>query len=196
MAPTQQHDVPAVVEDGLMWNTYRQPGASGINQEVTLFEDDNCHQVMMNVRDFMSSGVKVDVVDGNELLVEGSRCVEKRGQDGSSEEEEEQDQNSSSTEGRQEEYSFRRRISFPGLARIDTMTSTMSTDGILVVTLPKKKKCERRDLQEVTMPELDLEEVTMPELDLEEVTMPEFDLEEVTMPELDLQVDSFLQGSR
>ena len=72
----------------------------------------------MDVRDFKESDVTVKMVDENELIIEGS--VEKR-----------QDNSVS-------KKSFHRRFTFPGLVSAETVTSSMSSDGVLTVTVPKK----------------------------------------------------------
>ncbi|KAK8738435.1 hypothetical protein OTU49_003878 [Cherax quadricarinatus] len=87
------------------------------SQLATVSEDDTCHQVKMDVSDFVNRGVRVDVVDGNELVVEVSN---------------EDEVNSSAFH-----HNWRRRFSFPGLQKIESMTSTMSPDGILTITVPK-----------------------------------------------------------
>ena len=72
----------------------------------------------MDVREFMTGDVKVKVVDEDEVVVEGS--VEQ--QNGGSE----------------SKQSFRRSFTFPGLVKDADITSTMSVDGILTITVPKK----------------------------------------------------------
>ncbi|XP_042876733.1 uncharacterized protein LOC122256256 [Penaeus japonicus] len=87
-------------------------------QALSVSQDDTSHQVVIDVRDFMDGDIKVKVVDDNELVIEGS--VEKR-QDGSV-----------------SKKTFCRRFSFPALLSEDTVSSSMSADGVLTVTLPKK----------------------------------------------------------
>ena len=72
----------------------------------------------MDVKDFMSGDVKVKVVDEDEVVVEGS--VEQK--DG----------------GSLSKKSFRRSFTFPGLVKESDITSTMSSDGVLTITVPKK----------------------------------------------------------
>jgi len=70
-----------------------------------------------DVQDFKEGDVKVKVVDENELTIEGNLEVKR-------------DDSVSSK-------SFFRRFCFPGLVSADTVTSGMSSDGILTVTVPK-----------------------------------------------------------
>lgn len=80
---------------------------------------------MIDVRDFMDGDIKVKVVDDSELVIEGS--VEKR------------------RDGAVSKKTFCRRFSFPGLLSEDAVSSSMSADGVLTVTVPKKvrdKSCQ------------------------------------------------------
>ncbi|KAG7161074.1 heat shock protein 22-like [Homarus americanus] len=104
-----------------------QENLTEAGQAVTLSEDEHHHQVVLDVRDYMREGVKIDVVDGNQLVVEGSVGQRQEGSPIS-------------------EKSFRRRFSFPNLARIETVTSTMSPDGVLKVIVPKRKVVDVTDL--------------------------------------------------
>ncbi|KAG7161076.1 uncharacterized protein LOC121875506 [Homarus americanus] len=108
-----------LVDDLTSYRKLRESNLTEANQAVAVSQDDNCHQVVMDVRDFVSGDVKVKVVDEDELVVEGS--VEQR------------------QEGSVSKKSFRRRFSFPGLVRPEAVTSTISSDGVLTVTVPKKK---------------------------------------------------------
>lgn len=74
----------------------------------------------MDVRDFMHNDVKVKVVDENELVVEGN--VEKR--DG----------------GSVSKKNFRRSFIFPGLVKLEAVSSAMSSDGVLTINVPKKEE--------------------------------------------------------
>ncbi|KAK7081771.1 hypothetical protein SK128_006750 [Halocaridina rubra] len=92
------------------------------NQAVSVTEDHQCHKVVMDVKDFMQQEVKVKVVDDNELVIEGS--VEKK------------------NGGSVSKKSFNRSYVFPGLVKTDSVSSAMSSDGILTVTVPKKSAKE------------------------------------------------------
>ena len=72
---------------------------------------------MLDVRDFKEGDVKVKVVDENELVIEGS--VEKR-----------QDNSVS-------KKSFLRRFVFPGLVGANSVSSAVSSDGVLSVSIQK-----------------------------------------------------------
>ena len=74
--------------------------------------------MVIDVRDFMKGDLKVKMVDENELVVEGTTETT---QDGSA-----------------SKKSFHRRFTFPGLVSTETVTSSMSSDGVLTVTVPKK----------------------------------------------------------
>ncbi|XP_042864569.1 uncharacterized protein LOC122248548 [Penaeus japonicus] len=105
-------------EDLLRYRRMRDLNLTEETQALSVSQDDNSHQVVIDVRDFMDGDIKVKVVDDSELVIEGS--VEKR-QDGSV-----------------SKKTFCRRFSFPALLSEDTVSSSMSADGVLTVTLPKK----------------------------------------------------------
>ncbi|XP_063613733.1 uncharacterized protein LOC134786967 [Penaeus indicus] len=77
----------------------------------------------------MNEDVKVKVVDDSELVIEGS--VEKR------------------QDGAVSKNTFCRRFSFPGLLSEDTVSSSMSTDGVLTVTVPKKNSLTNKEAQTI-----------------------------------------------
>ncbi|XP_071527100.1 uncharacterized protein [Panulirus ornatus] len=110
-------------DDLTCYRKLRESNLAESSQAVTVTQDNNSHQVVMDVKDFLSGDVKVKVVDEDELVVEGS--VEQR------------------QEGSVSKKSFRRRFSFPGLVRPDDVTSTMSSDGILTIIVPKKETVVR-----------------------------------------------------
>ncbi|XP_047474080.1 uncharacterized protein LOC125028649 [Penaeus chinensis] len=112
-------------DDLLSYRRMRDLSLTEENQAVSVSQDNTSHQVVIDVRDFMDGDIKVKVVDDSELVIEGS--VEKR-QDGSV---------SKST--------FCRRFSFPGLLSEDTVSSSMSADGVLTVTVPKKSCLTNRE---------------------------------------------------
>ncbi|XP_068247511.1 serine-rich adhesin for platelets-like [Palaemon carinicauda] len=96
----------------------REVNPNESNQAISVSQDDSHHKVVLDVRDFMNGDVKVKVLDENELVVEG--CVEK------------EEGNSISKK------SFCRRLTFPGLVKADAVSSAMSSDGVLTVSVPKK----------------------------------------------------------
>ncbi|XP_047474319.1 uncharacterized protein LOC125028831 [Penaeus chinensis] len=112
-------------DDLLSYRRMRDLNLTEETQALSVKQDDSSHQVVIDVRDFMDGDIKVKVVDDSELVIEGS--VEKR-QDGSV---------SKST--------FCRRFSFPGLLSEDTVSSSMSADGVLTVTVPKKTSLTNKE---------------------------------------------------
>lgn len=75
-------------------------------------------QIVVDVEAFMASGVRFDVVNENELIIES--CAENG------------EGNSASRKG------FYRRFLFPSLVSVDTVRSVLSRDGILTITVAKK----------------------------------------------------------
>ncbi|ROT63593.1 heat shock protein 21 [Penaeus vannamei] len=89
------------------------------NQAVTVTSDDTSHKVVLDVHEFLGGDVRVKVVGERELQVEGrvdrkeegSPCVTS--------------------------HTFRRRFSLPRLTDMTAITSAMSSDGVLTITVPK-----------------------------------------------------------
>ncbi|KAK7081772.1 hypothetical protein SK128_006751 [Halocaridina rubra] len=92
------------------------------NQAVSVTEDHQCHKVVMDVKDYMQQDLKLKVVDDNELVIEGS-VENKNG-------------------GSVSKKSFHRSFVFPGLVKTDSVSSAISSDGVLTVTVPKKSADE------------------------------------------------------
>ncbi|XP_050702171.1 serine-rich adhesin for platelets-like isoform X2 [Eriocheir sinensis] len=113
------HSRSSVHDDLTSYRMLRQADLSESTQAATVTENATCHQVVMDVRDFTAGDVKVKVVDEDEVVVEGS--VEQR------------------SGGSVSKKSFRRSFTFPGLVKAADITSTMSSDGVLTVTVPKKE---------------------------------------------------------
>ncbi|XP_042240603.1 uncharacterized protein LOC121878438 [Homarus americanus] len=88
------------------------------NQAVTVTSDSTGHKIVMDVHDFMDGEVKVKVVGETEVVVE-ARTKTNNG------------------EFSRSCQSFRRRFSLPDLTEIESITSVISSDGILTVTVPK-----------------------------------------------------------
>ncbi|XP_063613732.1 uncharacterized protein LOC134786966 [Penaeus indicus] len=116
-------------DDLLSYRRMRDLNLTEENQALSVSQDNTSHQVVIDVRDFMDGDIKVKVVDDSELVIEGS--VEKR-QDGAV---------SKST--------FCRRFSFPDLLKEDTVSSSMSADGVLTVTVPKKSSLTNKEGQTI-----------------------------------------------
>ncbi|XP_037777725.1 uncharacterized protein LOC119574520 [Penaeus monodon] len=117
-------------EDDLL--SYRQMRDLNLTEEtqaLSVKQDDSSHQVVIDVCDFMDGDIKVKVVDDSELVIEGS--VEKR------------------QDGAVSKNTFCRRFSFPGLLSEDTVSSSMSADGVLTVTVPKKSSLTNKDGQTI-----------------------------------------------
>nr|XP_027233903.1 uncharacterized protein LOC113825286 [Penaeus vannamei] len=88
------------------------------NQAAIVTSDKSCMKIIMDVHDFMSGDVQAKVVDEKELVIEGLLVKKEEG-------------TSSETS-----HSFRRRFSLPQFTKI---TSVMSLDGILTVTVMFKE---------------------------------------------------------
>nr|XP_027233912.1 uncharacterized protein LOC113825294 [Penaeus vannamei] len=88
------------------------------NQAAIVTSDKSCMKIIMDVHDFMSGDVQAKVVDEKELVIEGLVVKKEEG-------------TSSETS-----HSFRRRFSLPQFTKI---TSVMSLDGILTVTVMFKE---------------------------------------------------------
>nr|WAU46380.1 heat shock protein [Cherax quadricarinatus] len=111
----------ATMDDLTCYRKLRETNLREDNQAVTVSQNSHHHQVVIDVRDFLSGDVKVKVVDENEVVVEGS--VEHTHQ------------------GSVSKKSFLRRFSFPGLVRPDAVTSTMSSDGVPYHNCTKEGTC-------------------------------------------------------
>lgn len=66
-------------------------------------------QIVLDVHDFMEGDIKVQVLDEEELLIEGQTSC----------------------------HSFRRTFTLPDQANLDAITSFISLDGIMTVTVPR-----------------------------------------------------------
>ncbi|XP_047474450.1 protein lethal(2)essential for life-like isoform X3 [Penaeus chinensis] len=88
------------------------------NHRPTFSEDNQCYKIVVDVEAFMESGVRFDVVNENELIIES--CAENG------------EGNSVSRKG------LYRRFRFPSLVSVDTVRSVLSCDGILTITVAKK----------------------------------------------------------
>ncbi|XP_037777726.1 LOW QUALITY PROTEIN: uncharacterized protein LOC119574521 [Penaeus monodon] len=116
-------------DDLLSYRRMRDLNLTEDNQALSVSQDNTSHQVVIDVRDFMDGDIKVKVVDDSELVIEGN--VEKR------------------QDGAVSKNTFCRRFSFPGLLSEDTVSSSMSADGVLTVTVPKKSSLTNKDGQTI-----------------------------------------------
>ncbi|XP_045113788.1 uncharacterized protein LOC123506027 [Portunus trituberculatus] len=107
----------SVPDDLTNYRMLRKADLSENSQAVTVTEDSTCHKVVIDVHDFKDGGVSVKVVDEDQVVVEGSM----------------EQQNGGSVSKK----SFRRSFEFPGLVQGAGVASTLSTDGILTITVPK-----------------------------------------------------------
>ncbi|XP_069981333.1 protein lethal(2)essential for life-like [Penaeus vannamei] len=95
------------------------------NQAITVTSDSSSHKIVLDMHDFMGGDVKVKVVGEKELVVEGRM-------------EKEEGRSSMSA------HSFRRRFSLPHLTDMTAITSVMSSDGILTITVPEVEEDARQ----------------------------------------------------
>ncbi|XP_037777724.1 uncharacterized protein LOC119574519 isoform X2 [Penaeus monodon] len=116
-------------DDLLSYRRMRDLNLTEDNQALSVSQDNTSHQVVIDVHDFMDGDIKVKVVDDSELVIEGS--VEKR------------------QDGAVSKNTFCRRFSFPGLLSEDTVSSSVSADGVLTVTVPKKSSLTNKDGQTI-----------------------------------------------
>ncbi|XP_042864563.1 heat shock protein 22-like [Penaeus japonicus] len=123
MAPIQMYAPPPVQEQSTSASdrisTLRnfEERNSRENSRPTFSEDNQCYKIMVDVQAFMESGVRFDVVNENELIIES--CAEDG--DGTS----------------VSRKNFYRRFLFPSLVSVDSVRSVLSCDGILTITVAK-----------------------------------------------------------
>ncbi|XP_042893943.1 uncharacterized protein LOC122267836 [Penaeus japonicus] len=109
------------VDDLTRYRLLRSQDLREETQAVTSSEDDRHHKFVIDVHDFMDGGdVSVKAANDRELVVEGQ--LEKKEDD------------SKSTKR------FLRRFVVPGDIELDSVTSVVSSDGVLTVSAPKKQK--------------------------------------------------------
>lgn len=122
MAPIQMY-VPSPVEEQVDYererpNTERnRENDLQATRAATFTEDADRYKIIVDVQDYLTSGVRFDVVNANELIIEG--CAE------------------NDQEGSVCRKSFYRRFLFPSLVRVESVSSMMSSDGILTITVAK-----------------------------------------------------------
>lgn len=93
-------------------NRYRRLRSQDLseeNQAVNVTSDNNSVKIVLDVHDFMEGDIKVQVLDEEELLIEGQTSC----------------------------HSFRRTFTLPDQANLDAITSFISLDGIMTVTVPR-----------------------------------------------------------
>ncbi|XP_066965175.1 uncharacterized protein [Macrobrachium rosenbergii] len=110
----------SVSHDMTSYRSLREKDMREENQAISVTEDHQSHKVVMDVQDFNKDDLKIKVVDENELVVEG-KVERKEGE-------------SVSTK------TFCRKFVFPGLVNSEAVSSSMSSDGVLIITIPKKQQ--------------------------------------------------------
>ncbi|KAG7158672.1 uncharacterized protein LOC121878296 [Homarus americanus] len=89
------------------------------NQAIKSSEDEFNYRFIVDVHDFMTGGeITVKTLDDRELVVEG--CIEKE------------------EEGARSTKRFLRHFVLPGNVVLDSVSSVMSSDGVLTITAPKR----------------------------------------------------------
>ncbi|XP_047474766.1 uncharacterized protein LOC125029066 isoform X2 [Penaeus chinensis] len=102
---------------------YRRLRSQNMNEEsqaVTVTSDNTGHKIVLDVHDFVEGDVKVNLIDEQQLVVEG-RMEKKEG-------------NSSSSN------TFRRIFTLPGDTDMTAIMPVISADGILTITAPKMEQ--------------------------------------------------------
>ncbi|XP_063603423.1 uncharacterized protein LOC134779295 isoform X2 [Penaeus indicus] len=107
------------------------------NQAVTVTSDDTSHKVVLDVHEFLGGDVRVKAVGERELEVEGR--VDKK------------EEGSPCVTS----HTFRRRFFLPHRTDMTAITSAMSSDGVLTITVPK---LENEDHQKTTIIPIKIEE--------------------------------------
>lgn len=103
------------------YRTLRQKELKEDNQAISITDEHQARKITLDVKDFKDGDLSVKAV-GHSIVVEG-RVERKEGASVSS-------------------HSFRRRFSLPGVVDMSTVTSAISSDGILTITAPKAKKLD------------------------------------------------------
>ncbi|XP_042864839.1 uncharacterized protein LOC122248720 [Penaeus japonicus] len=107
------------------------------NQAVTVTADNTSHKVVLDVHEFLGGDVRVKAVGERELAVEGR--VDRK------------EEGSSCVTS----HTFRRHFCLPSHTDMAAITSVMSSDGILTITVPK---LENEDQQKTTIIPIKIED--------------------------------------
>ncbi|XP_042213196.1 uncharacterized protein LOC121860193 [Homarus americanus] len=106
-------------DDITTYRNLRQRNLKEENQAVTVKEDQHTHKIIVDVQDFVNGGeVTVKTVDNREVVIEGH--IEK------------QEGNTRSSKR------FCKRFVLPEDIDVETVTSVVSTDGVLTIIAPRK----------------------------------------------------------
>ncbi|KAK8751059.1 hypothetical protein OTU49_012763 [Cherax quadricarinatus] len=107
------------VDDITNYRNLRQRDLKEENQAVTVSEDQQTHKIIVDVQDFINGGeVTVKTVDEREVVIQGH--IEK------------QEGNTRSSK------SFCKRFVLPEDIEVESVTSVVSSDGVLTITAPRK----------------------------------------------------------
>nr|XP_053639284.1 LOW QUALITY PROTEIN: uncharacterized protein LOC128693551 [Cherax quadricarinatus] len=107
------------VDDITNYRNLRQRDLKEENQAVTVNEDQKTHKIIVDVQDFLNGGeVTVKTVDEREVVIEGH--IEK------------QEGNTKSSKR------FCKRFVLPEDIEVESVTSVVSSDGVLTITAPRK----------------------------------------------------------
>ncbi|KAK8751060.1 hypothetical protein OTU49_012763 [Cherax quadricarinatus] len=106
-------------DDITTYRNLRQRNLKEENQAVTVNEDQKTHKIIVDVQDFLNGGeVTVKTVDEREVVIEGH--IEK------------QEGNTKSSKR------FCKRFVLPEDIEVESVTSVVSSDGVLTITAPRK----------------------------------------------------------
>uniref|UniRef100_A0A0P4VY54 SHSP domain-containing protein n=2 Tax=Scylla olivacea TaxID=85551 RepID=A0A0P4VY54_SCYOL len=100
-----------------LYRNLRMSDMTDHSQAVKVTENEQVHQVVLDVHDFLGGDIKVKVVGRNEVQVEG-RIEKEEG-------------------GCMSMRSFCRSFHLPGVVDVDAVTSCLSSDGVLTIKAPK-----------------------------------------------------------
>ncbi|CAL4059836.1 unnamed protein product [Meganyctiphanes norvegica] len=104
--------------------SYRDLRAKDLKEETqaaTVSEDDQAQKIVIDVQDFMNDGeVNVKVVNEKELVVVGRK--------------------EKNFEGSTSMKNFKKQFTIPSNTELDSISTVVSADGVLVITIPKKNK--------------------------------------------------------
>ncbi|KAG7173671.1 lethal(2)essential for life-like 2, partial [Homarus americanus] len=132
-------------DDITTYRNLRQRNLKEENQAVTVKEDQQTHKIIVDVQDFVNGGkVTVKTVDNREVVIEGH--IEK------------QEGNTRSSKR------FCKRFVLPEDIDVETVTSVVSTDGVLTIIAPRKIIVDVQDFVnggEVTVKTVDNREVVI-----------------------------------
>lgn len=107
----------SAVDEMACYRSLRSRHLGDDTQAVTSSEDERYHKFILDVQDFVDGEVNVEAVSDRELVVEG-RVEREEG-------------------GAKSTKRFQRRFLVPGHFNLEGVDSSMSSDGVLTITVPK-----------------------------------------------------------